>query len=133
MSGIDFQAVREAVPLAQVLGLVGWSPSWVKGQARRGWCPIHSARPHGSRIFAVDGNRWYCHQCKRGGDCIDLYAACKGLSLFRAAAELCEMTGHPTPYREGGGLFVRRPRNRKRNGRGDAGGAPPQSSPEASR
>jgi hypothetical protein len=131
MSAVDFQAVRQLVPLKAVLTLLGWSASSQRGKQARGYCPLHSAERHHSRIFAVEGEKWYCHCCKKGGDAIDLYASVKGLSLWRAAAELCELTGQAVPWLTGReGLWVAK-RNRKRNGRGDAGGSPPPSSPPA--
>jgi hypothetical protein len=128
MPGVDFKAVRVMVPLLHVLSFLSWRPSWSRGKCMRGWCPIHSSEAHSSRIFAVEGDSWYCHKCRRGGDAIDLYASCKGLSLWRAAVELCELSGLKPPFLPGDGIWCRRPRNRKRNGSGGAGGLPPGTS-----
>lgn len=126
MAGVDFAVVKAAVPLSEVLRLLGWSPTYKQGKRCRGWCPLHSSDPHGSRIFATNGDQWYCHKCKTGGDQLELYARVRGLTLYGAAIELCKRVCLPVPWLRGDAFHFRRPRNRKRNGRGEAGGVPPQ-------
>ena len=41
-------------------------------------CPLCESGAHGGRnsdgAFHVDGEKWYCHSCQRGGDVFSLYA-----------------------------------------------------------
>lgn len=90
---IDFAAVREQVSIQDVLDLIDWTPNKRHGNQLRGPCPIHRSSSE-SVIFAVNLklNAWYCHSktCKSGGNQLDLYAAVKGLPLYRATKDLCQ-------------------------------------------
>lgn len=105
---IDFAAVRRAVPMLRVLGLIGWVPNFTERASWRGKCPFHpSTNPKPSRSFSVSRSRDLFHcmnkACNRAGDQIQLYALSKGLSAYQAALELCQLEGIPVPYLRGTG------------------------------
>jgi hypothetical protein len=62
MPGIDFQAVRDRVPMSRVLELIHYEPFSRLGEQLRGPCPIHKSESPRSRSFSVDlcGNRFQC-------------------------------------------------------------------------
>lgn len=92
MPYLDYRFIRLAVPIQNVLNMMGWRRRTLKCGTARGPCPFHSGPLDKSRSFAVnyDTDRWYCHRCKDGGDVIDLYARWKGLGTYEAAVKLCE-------------------------------------------
>lgn len=98
MPGIDFVAMKNLVTLKETLGLIGWAPQRREPSSLRGYCPLHSCIPHPSRSFAVSGEVWYCHSCKRGGDALDLYGALYGCQPWEAARRLCNALGRPIPW-----------------------------------
>ena len=51
MPGVDFRAVRAAVPIAQVLELVGFETLERSGDQVRGGCPVHGSSSLKSRFF----------------------------------------------------------------------------------
>lgn len=127
MPSIDFTALQALCPLPVVLDYLGWSPTTHERAGLRGWCPIHSARPHDTRTFSVSyKGEWYCHSCKRGGDGLLLFALVTGLPLFEACHVLASALRIPMPY-----LGGRKKRTRSRNGEeatygGGGGASPPQ-------
>jgi hypothetical protein len=115
MPGVDFAAVRQLVPLQRLLKWLGWEPTWDRGDACCGPCPVHRSGSPLSREFQVCGEKWYCFKCKKGGDIIDLWAARQGLDLHAAAINLCERVGKPVPWkhRPRRARRPRAPRNRE--------------------
>ncbi len=113
MPGVDFDAVKHLVPLDRVLELIGWRPHTHEGRERRGACPVHRSRSPKSRSFAVNGEKWYCHACKTGGDQIRLYALVMQLDPYAAALELCRRQGLKVPWMPRAARKPRRPRNRE--------------------
>jgi len=53
MAGIDFQALRSEVSIAEVLRLLGFVPSQRRGGQVRGPCPVHQPRWPKSRSFSA--------------------------------------------------------------------------------
>jgi hypothetical protein len=89
MPGIDFANVKREVSMEDVLRLLNWSPVSIKGSQQRGPCPVHCSANASSRSFCVNGEGWYCHKCKRGGDQLALYSQVTGLPIYDATVALC--------------------------------------------
>jgi len=91
---IDFQAIKEAVSLEQVM-------QWLQLPAKRSgaqWrceCPVHGGGLRGLAITPAEG--WYCHQAHKGGDCIALYAHIKECGNYDAAEAISEHFGIAAP------------------------------------
>jgi len=102
MPGIDFQAVRQAVPMARVLELLQFKPSGRNGHEVRGPCPVHGSTSPGSRTFAANTAKhtYQCFKCNDSGNQLDLWAATKKLSLYKASIDLCEAAGVEVPWVE---------------------------------
>jgi DNA primase len=115
MRPIDFNIVAQVVSLDDVLRILGWRAEYQTGPERRGSCPIHPSGHAVSRSFAVKGNMWYCHVCKKGGNQIDLYQLVSGKPVLEAAVEMCKKQGVPIPYLPRRPRKPRPPRTGKRN------------------
>ena len=98
MPGIDFALLRRQLTLAQVLDLVGFTPTTRRGPQWRGPCPVHGSAP-GSRSFAaqVAKHCWHCFGCGAGGNALDLYLAVAKLPPYEGALELCARLGIAVP------------------------------------
>ena len=87
---VDFKALRQRIPIEQVLDMLGIRLKKTGAQLR-GSCPICS---HDSdRCFVVTPklNRFWCFgSCQNGGDVIELVAQVKQLSHKEAARLLAE-------------------------------------------
>ena len=86
--------------MGQVLDLLGFEPTRRAGQQWHGPCPLHESSPRRSRPFSVNlaSGLYYCHQCRRPGNQLDLWAAASHLPLHPAAVELCHMLGRDVPW-----------------------------------
>ena len=100
MPGIDFALLRQQVPLAQVLELVGFTPLTRRGPHVRGRCPLHGSSSRRSRSFAAHLERqcWHCFRCGAGGNALDLYLAVTKLPVYEGALELCQRLHRPVPW-----------------------------------
>jgi DNA primase len=100
MPGIDFEAVKNAIPMTHVLELIGWEPASRTGPQLRGRCPIHQSTSKNPRTFSVDidQDRFQCFKCEAQGNQLDLWAKLHSLKLFDAAKDLCEKTGTEIPW-----------------------------------
>jgi DNA primase len=96
---IDYGAARQALPLADVLDLLGWRPLSRRGAQARGPCPLHGGSPR-SRSFAVHlGKHAYrCFGCGAGGNALDLWAAQTRQPLHAAVIDLCHRLGRAVPW-----------------------------------
>ncbi len=74
---IDFPAVRTAVPIADVLQLLGFKAANARSRQQRGPCPLHGSTSGTSRCFSanLDRNLFQCFKCNRAGNVLDLWAA----------------------------------------------------------
>lgn len=97
MPGIDYAAVRERVPIRDVLKLLGFQPTRRRGSRLRGRCPLQCSED--PRACAVDMaiDKFYCHRCHRGGNQLDLWCVTQGLSIHDAAQDLCARLSIPVP------------------------------------
>lgn len=103
MPGVNFAVLREQLAMADVLRLLRFVPSRVRGEQLRGACPVHESRelrgPR-SRSFSVNLRlgRYQCFRCGSRGHALELWAAARGVSLHAAAIELCESFGIDVPW-----------------------------------
>ena len=99
---IDFAAVRSLISLAEVLGLLRYAPTRVRGSQQRGPCPVHSpTRPSRSESFSANTaeNICHCFKCGFGGNALDLWIAVTGQNIYDAAVDLCRRLGRPVPMK----------------------------------
>jgi transposase InsO family protein len=96
---IDFAAVRAAVRMAAVLGLLGFQPRTIHGAQQRGACPLHGSTSGTSRCFSVnlDAGMFHCFKCGRSGNALDLWAKAQNQTPYAAAVDLCQRLGIPVP------------------------------------
>ncbi len=88
---IDFAAIRAAIPIAQVLELLGFVPRCDRAGQQRGACPLHGSTSGTARCFSVNtqANAFHCFKCNRSGNALELWAAANRLSIYDAALDLC--------------------------------------------
>lgn len=100
MPGVNFAVLREQLAMADVLRLLRFVPSRVRGEQLRGPCPVHESRDSRSRSFSVNLRlgRYQCFRCGSRGNALELWAAARGVSLYAAAIELCESFGIDVPW-----------------------------------
>jgi DNA primase len=103
MPGVNFAVLREQLAMADVLRLLRFVPSRMRGEQLRGPCPLHESRelrgPR-SRSFSVNLRlgRYQCFRCGSRGNALELWAAARGVSLYAAAIELCESLEIDVPW-----------------------------------
>ena len=103
MPGVNFAVLREQLAMADVLRLLRFVPSRVRGEQLRGACLVHESRelrgPR-SRSFSVNLRlgRYQCFRCGSRGNALELWAAARGVSLYAAAIELCESLEIDVPW-----------------------------------
>lgn len=99
---INFRRIRELIPPASVLRILGWKHVWEARGLLRGPCPIHGSADMSSRSLVVNHQVVYCHKCHWTGDAVALWANAKGLELdpYQAAVELCELLDVVLPILE---------------------------------
>jgi DNA primase len=100
MPGIDYRAARVLLPLADVLGLLGFRPCQRHGPQLRGPCQVHGSRSATSRSFAahLGKNAWHCFRCGAGGNALDLGAAATQQPWHAAVRDLCQRLGRAVPW-----------------------------------
>jgi DNA primase len=91
MGGINYSAIRAAVPLQTVLDLLEFVPVYRRGDQVRGPCPIHGSNsPQGRSLSAnLARNAFRCFTCGAAGNQLDLWSLTQSMSLFAATTELC--------------------------------------------
>jgi putative transposase len=96
---IDFQAVRAALTIAQVLALLGFLPRSDHAGQQRGACPLHGSSSGTARCFSVNthAHTFHCFKCGRSGNALDLWAAAQRLPIYDAALDLCQRLHLPVP------------------------------------
>ena len=95
MPSLDFQAVRTAVSISQVLEIVGFYANEESGEQVRGPCPVHGSTSADSRSFSANlrRNTFQCFKCGAKGNQLDLYVAVTKLPIHEAALQLCQRAG----------------------------------------
>jgi hypothetical protein len=96
---IDFAAVRAAVSLTAVLGLLGFQARTTHGAQQRGPCPLHGSTAATSRCFSVNTSAqiFHCFKCGRSGNALDLLAQATRQTPYDAALDLCQRLNIPLP------------------------------------
>ena len=90
MPGVDFAYVRKHVSMLDVLALLEFRPvRWV-GYRLRGSCPFACAHSGSDFVAYLDINRYHCFRCRRSGNAIELWAAVRRLTFYKAAEDLCQ-------------------------------------------
>ena len=90
MPGIDYAAVRRAIPMRRVLELLGYEAARRRGDRLRGWCPLQRSCSRESFRVDLGGNLFHCFSCDAGGNQLDLWSALTGLTLYEAVLDLCQ-------------------------------------------
>ena len=100
MPGIDFDRVRTAITIEQVLDLLGFAPTRRSGPQWYGRCPLSGCRtqPGGSFSVNLALGRYHCHRCRSRGNALELWAAATNLPLHQAAIDLCQRLGRDVPW-----------------------------------
>lgn len=96
---IDFAALRAAVPMAEVLTLLGWKPASSQRGQQRGTCPLHGSSRGTARCFSVNlnDNHFHCFKCGATGNALDLWAKATKQTIYDAALDLCQRLNLPLP------------------------------------
>ena len=102
MPGVNFAIVRERVSMADVLELLGFVPTSVRGDQLRGPCPLHESQRPRSQTFSVNvqRKRYHCFRCGARGNAVDLWMAAQNCTPYAAAIELCQRLGIEVPWIE---------------------------------
>lgn len=100
---IDFQRIKELVPIPAVLERLGFRPSCYDPGGAHGPCPFCSDGRRESRRFRVWNDYWWCYACQFGGDVVELWRRWWRLKTGHAAINLCEAFNlevpRKTPFR----------------------------------
>ena len=96
---IDFDAVRSAVTMTAVLGLLGLPARTTRGAQQRGPCPLHGSTSGTSRCFSANlsDHIFHCFKCGRSGNALDLWAYATRQTPYDAAIDLCQRLGTALP------------------------------------
>ncbi|HZP01183.1 MAG TPA: IS3 family transposase [Terriglobia bacterium] len=96
---IDFNAVRAAVRMADVLALLGFRARTTHGAQQRGPCPLHGSTSATSRCFSVNlaDQIFHCFKCGRSGNALDLWTHATQQTPYDAALDLCQRLNIPVP------------------------------------
>lgn len=99
MPSVDFQSVRAAISIANVLELLGFVAVERRGDQVRGRCPIHGSLSENSRSFSANlkTNAFRCFRCGAQGNQLDLWATVNNTDVHAAAITLCERLGLEVP------------------------------------
>ena len=96
---IDFAAIKAAIPIVEVLKLLG-CPGRMGSTHYRGPCPLHGANRGAARCFSADlrQNLFQCFKCGCAGDAIELWAKATNQLPYDAALDLCQRLSLSLPF-----------------------------------
>jgi len=98
MPGIDYAAVRRAIPMRRVLELLGYEAAVRRSTRLRGRCPLSATCSRESFRVDLRKHLFHCFSCGAGGNQLDLWSAFHELELHSAAEHLCHAAGIPVPW-----------------------------------
>ena len=100
MPGVDLQLLRERITMREVLRLLRFEATVRRGDQWRGPCPVHGSGNPRSRSFSVNVRlgRYRCFGCGSRGHALELWSAVRGLSVYAAAVELCQLLEVEIPW-----------------------------------
>jgi len=112
MPFLDYARVRQQIPMSEVLRLLAFEPTIVRGPQWRGVCPIHERTYEGganspqcgtnssNKVFSVNVQQeiYRCFACGSCGNQLDLWRAVEGTSLYPATLSLCKAAGVEPPW-----------------------------------
>jgi DNA primase len=100
MPGVNFQLLREQIPMAEVLRQLQYEATVRRGDQWRGPCPVHGSHKRRSYSFSVNVHlgRYRCFVCRSRGNALELWSAVHGINLHAAALELCQLLGIQVPW-----------------------------------
>jgi len=100
MPGVNFQVLREQITMRDVLQQLQFEAMVRHGDQWRGPCPVHCSRNPRSRSFSVNValGRYQCFSCGSRGHALALWSAVRGVTLYAAAVELCQVLGVKVPW-----------------------------------
>jgi DNA primase len=95
---IDYAALRRGLSIRDILQLIDWQPTSIRGPQWRGPCPLHRVADQ-KRSFSVHVARhlYRCFQCGRSGNQLDFWQDYTGLCIHSAALDLCHRLGIAPP------------------------------------
>jgi hypothetical protein len=68
---LDFKAIKESVPIQQVLEMLDIKHLTPHGEGLRGQCPLCQVTNPRGFVVTPAKNAWYCFSEKKGGDIIE--------------------------------------------------------------
>ena len=100
-SYVDFEAVKAAVNITQVLEHYGLADQFKKsnnGDTWSGPCPIHKGTNPTQFRVSVSKNCWHCFSgdCHASGNVLDFVARIRGQHKFDSVKELIDAMGKDT-------------------------------------
>jgi DNA primase len=100
MPSIDYQRLRQQITIREVLELIGFQATWRRGPQLRGACPIPGCCGTSGRSFSVHLTRhvYHCFTCHCHGNALELWAVIRGVSLYQAALDLCQLLNLDLPW-----------------------------------
>ena len=100
MPGVDFRLVCEQIRMRDLLRLLEFEPTRVRGDQWRGPCPVHGSQRPRSCSFSVNVRlgRYHCFVCGSEGNALELWSAVRGVNLHASAVELCQLLGVEVPW-----------------------------------
>jgi DNA primase len=93
---VDFKAIKQAVPIEQVLDRYGVKLKRT-GKELRGRCPIHKGEGTDTFHANTEKNAFHCFSCNAKGNVLDLVAVIENCSVRDAALKLKDWFSFATP------------------------------------
>ena len=82
--------MRAAIAMRDVVALIDFVPTVVRGDQLRGPCPLHGSKnPKHEFVDQSCQERVRCFRCGAAGNHLDLWVAVTKLPFYEAAEELC--------------------------------------------
>ena len=115
---IDYAALREQIPLLQVLQQLSRVP--IQAVQHRGPCPLHEPTATSGRHFSANLKRQvfrcFAPTCQAQGNVLDLWKNHRKLDLYEAACDLAKTVGIEVPYLAAEPSKQRKSSNKKPSG-----------------